>query len=50
MAFRLAFDKVAETKLVVVVADAGPVKIQWREGAVLSCAGDSMVDDFMSSV
>jgi hypothetical protein len=49
-AFRFASDKPAGTKLAVVVADAGPLKIQWREGAVLRCAGDSMVGDLMSSV
>ena len=38
-AFRRAFDKAVRTKPPVVAADAGPMQIQWREGAVSNCAG-----------
>jgi hypothetical protein len=38
-AFRRAFDKAVRTKPPVVAADAGPMQIQWREGAVSNWAG-----------
>jgi hypothetical protein len=45
---RRAFDKAVRRKPPVVAADAGPMQIQWREGAVSRCTGavrQSTTDD-----